>query len=68
MWLSRVAEKRIHFLMTLYGIRCSADVLSSPESAFSCEFCQEVEAKDDDEGFDDSTSTSQDESIEGWEP
>ena len=43
MWLSPAAEKRIHFLMTVYGIRGSADVLSSPECMLYCEFCQEFE-------------------------
>ena len=43
MWLGRSVEKRIHFLMTVYGIRCSADVLPSPELSNSCEFCRDVQ-------------------------
>ena len=46
-WLGRSAEKRIHFLMTVYGIRCSTDVLSSPERALACQFCQEIQGEDD---------------------
>ncbi|MGA8013851.1 MAG: hypothetical protein WB949_15590 [Candidatus Acidiferrales bacterium] len=47
MWLSPAAEKRIHFLMTVYGIRGSADVLSSPECMLYCESCQEFEEEGD---------------------
>jgi hypothetical protein len=43
MWLGRSVEKRIHFFMTVYGIRCSADVLPSPEFANDCELCRDVQ-------------------------
>jgi hypothetical protein len=46
----------------------AADVLSSAERAFSCEFCQEVEEKGDEAILEDSRGTSQDESTEVWEP
>lgn len=41
-WLGRSVEERVHFLMTVYGIRGSADLLPSPELADSCEFCRDV--------------------------
>jgi hypothetical protein len=47
MGLSRAAEKRIHFLMSVYGIRSSADILKSPGSELTCEFCQDIEKADD---------------------
>jgi hypothetical protein len=38
-WLRRGAEERIHFLMSVYGIRCIDDVLSSPGDTLTCPFC-----------------------------
>jgi hypothetical protein len=67
MWLSRAAEKRIHFLMTVYGIRRSADVLSSPERALSCEFCHELE-REGDQASDDSSVTLPDGSTGEFDP